>query len=70
MRLYMQKKASIAEGVLFNLCQNPSLLDIVRAERKGIVEIANDQATKFMKEVYLLDIVEKEPETEKAEEAE
>ena len=60
MRMYIQKKASLAEGILFNLMQNPSVL-----EMKGSpVKLANNFATEFMKEVYLLDVIEKKPEEE------
>lgn len=58
MRAFMQKKASLAEGVLFNLMQNPSLDSI----RRGVspVVIANDIADEFMKVVYGQEITYKE----------
>lgn len=60
MKLYIQKKGSLAEGILFNLCQNPNL-DELRGD-KTTVELANDMATEFMAKVYMLDIVEKKSE--------
>lgn len=60
MRMYIQKKASLAEGILFNLMQNPSVLTM----KESPVKLANDYATEFMKEVYLLDVVEKKEEEE------
>lgn len=67
-RAYMQKKGSLAEGILFNLCQNPNLTAICEAERKNAVELANNLATGFMKEVYLLDVVEQPATEDKANE--
>ena len=46
-RAFLQKKASIAEGVLFNMVQGN-----VVADAKGIVKIANDIADEFMKVVF------------------
>ena len=46
-RIFLQKKASIAEGVLFNMVQGN-----VVADAKGIVKIANDIADEFMRVVY------------------
>ena len=46
-RIFLQKKASIVEGVLFNMVQGN-----VVADAKGIVKIANDIADEFMKVVY------------------
>ena len=46
-RIFLQKKASIAEGVLFNMVQGN-----VVADAKGIVKIANDIADEFMKVVF------------------
>lgn len=60
MRAYIQKKASLAEGILFNLCQNPSLLQICEANKKSAVEIANSAAEECMKVIYKQDITIKE----------
>ena len=46
-RIFLQKKASIVEGVLFNMVQGN-----VVADAKGIVNIANDIADEFMRVVY------------------
>ena len=55
MRAYMQKRASLAEGVLFNMVQGN-----VVADAKGIVKIANDIADEFMRVVYGQEITYKE----------
>ena len=46
-RIFLQKKASLVEGVLFNMVQGN-----VVADAKGIVKIANDIADEFMRVVY------------------
>ena len=46
-RIFLQKKASIVEGVLFNMVQGN-----VVADAKGIVKIANDIADEFMRVVF------------------
>lgn len=46
-RAFLQKKASIVEGVLFNMVHGN-----VVADSKGIVKIANDIADEFMRVVY------------------
>ena len=46
-RIFLQKKASLAEGVIFNMVQGN-----VVADAKGIVKIANDIADEFMRVVY------------------
>ena len=46
-RIFLQKKASLAEGVIFNMVQGN-----VIADAKGIVKIANDIADEFMRVVY------------------
>lgn len=50
MRAFIQKKASLAEGVLFNLMQNPSLETYCRGVNPA--HVANDIADEFMKVVY------------------
>ena len=54
-RIFLQKKASLAEGVLFNMVQGN-----VVADAKGIVKIANDIADEFMRVVYGQEITYKE----------
>ena len=57
-RIFLQKKASLAEGVIFNMVQG----NIV-ADAKGIVKIANDIADEFMRVVYRQEItIKKAPE--------
>ena len=46
-RAFLQKKASLAEVVLFNMVQGN-----VVADAKGIVKIANDIADEFMRVVF------------------
>lgn len=46
-RAFLQKKASLAEGILFNMVQGN-----VVADAKGIVNIANDIADEFMRVIY------------------
>ena len=46
-RIFLQKKASLAEGVIFNMVQGN-----VVSDAKGIVKIANDIADEFMRVVY------------------
>ena len=54
-RAFLQKKASLAEGILFNMVQGN-----VVADAKGIVKIANDIADEFMRVVYGREITYKE----------
>ena len=46
-RIFLQKKASLVEGVIFNMVQGN-----VVADAKGIVKIANDIADEFMRVIY------------------
>lgn len=46
-RAFLQKKASLAEGIIFNMVQGN-----VVADAKGIVKIANDIADEFMRVIY------------------
>lgn len=62
MRAYIQKRGSLAEGILFNLMQNPNLRDICGAATP--VDVAEHLATEFMKEVYYIDVAEKPKEEE------
>ena len=54
-RIFLQKKASLAEGVIFNMVQGN-----VVADAKGIVKIANDIADEFMRVIYGQEITYKE----------
>ena len=54
-RIFLQKKVSIVEGVLFNMVQGN-----VVADAKGIVKIANDIADEFMRVIYGQEITYKE----------
>ena len=46
-RIFLQKKASLVEGVSFNMVQGN-----VVADARGLVQIANDIADEFMRVVY------------------
>lgn len=54
-RSFIQKKGSIAEGVLFNMVRGNVVTDA-----QGIVKIADDIATEFMKVIYGQEIAPKE----------
>lgn len=58
MRAYMQKKASLAEGFLYNMLKNPNVESFCRGE--SVVKVADRLATDFMKVVYHQDITIKE----------
>ena len=67
MRAFMQKKASLAEGVLFNLiqtCGRDLCYDLENNQTKDnptkIVKMANDMADEFMRVVYGQEITYKE----------
>lgn len=67
MRAFMQKKASLAEGVLFNLiqaCGSDLCYDLENNQTKDnptkIVKMANDMADEFMRVVYGQEITYKE----------
>lgn len=61
MRAFIQKKASLAEGILFNLMQGLGF--IPQAEDvENIVSSCNDIADEFMSVIYKMDIAEKEEE--------
>ena len=69
MRAFMQKKASLAEGVLFNLvqaCGRDLCYDLENNQTKDnptkIVKMANDMADEFMRVVYGQEITYKETE--------
>lgn len=69
MRAYMQKKASLAEAILFNIvqsCGRDLCYDIdnktTQDNPQKIVKIANDMADEFMKVVYHQEVTIKEEE--------
>lgn len=62
-RIFLQKKASLVEGVIFNMVQGN-----VVADAKGIVKIANDIADEFMRVIYGQEITIKKASEEKEEE--
>ena len=59
-RIFLQKKASLVEGVIFNMVQGN-----VVADAKGIVKIANDIADEFMRVLYGQEITIKKASEEK-----
>lgn len=61
MRAYMQKKASLAEGILFNMAQGTGYaITKDEGEHLKMVHMADEMATEFMKVVYRQDIRVKE----------
>ncbi|MCQ2219836.1 MAG: hypothetical protein MJZ12_00500 [Prevotella sp.] len=67
MRAFMQKKASLAEGIIFNLiqaCGRDLCYDLENNQTKDnptkIVKMANDMADEFMRVVYGQEITYKE----------
>ena len=56
-RAFLQKRASLAEGILFNLCQGKVGADtnwnyLSKAECKMIVDVAIDMADHLMEKLY------------------
>lgn len=51
-RAYAQKRAALAEGVLFNLCNNPSMVSTAFSEPTKIAETAVTIAESFMGKLY------------------
>lgn len=51
-RAYAQKRASLAEGVLFGLCNNPSIVSTAFAEPEKIAESAVKVVDAFMEKLY------------------
>lgn len=49
MRAFMQKRASLAEGILFNLCQ---AMDYTNKEGKLMVDMAIEMADHLMEKLY------------------
>lgn len=49
-RAFAQKQASLAEGILFNLMQNPSLANICK--KKTPAQVAEEVSLNFMEVVY------------------
>lgn len=62
MRFFTQKRESFTTGILFNLCQNPSVLDDL--DGKSLVDTAVDMADYLIEKLYPL---KEESETIKAE---
>lgn len=62
LRFFTQKRESITTGILFNLCQNPSVLDDL--DGKSLVNTAVDMADYLIEKLYPL---KEESETIKAE---
>lgn len=62
-RSYMQKKAALAEGILFNMVKGEGRamaydIDSKSSEKKHLdmVKVANDMAEEFMRVVYRQDL--------------
>lgn len=51
-RAYAQKRAALAEGVLFNLCNNPSMVSTAFTEPAKIADSAVKIAESFMEKLY------------------
>ena len=49
MRAFMQKRASLAEGILFNLCQ---AMDYTNKDGKLMVDMAIEMADHLMEKLY------------------
>lgn len=49
-RMYMQKRESIATGVLFNLMHNPNVTD--NAVASALVDVAVEVADKLIEKLY------------------
>jgi hypothetical protein len=62
LRFFTQKRESFTTGILFNLCQNPSVLDDL--DGKSLVDTAVDMADYLIEKLYPL---KEESETIKAE---
>lgn len=65
MRMYLQKKSSLAEGILFNLVQSNGRDLCYDLDSKTtsdyplkIVKMADEMATEFMKVVYKAEVTE------------
>ena len=71
-RAFLQKKASLAEAILFNLVQGEGRAMIYDLESKSsetkhleMVKMASDMADEFMRVVYGREMTIKEPSAEK-----
>lgn len=67
MRAFLQKKAFLAEGILFNLCQSCGRdlcydLDnkMTNDNHLKIVKIADEMSTEFMKVIYNQELTEED----------
>ena len=51
-RAYLQKRESIATGVLFNLMHNPELLNSDEFTPEGVADVAVQIADRFIEKLY------------------
>ena len=51
MRAFMQKRASLVEGILFNLCHNMGV-DATTAHAKPMVDLSVEMADHLMEKLY------------------
>lgn len=51
-RAFMQKRASLAEGILFNLCSNQSIISTAFAEPGKVAEAAIKITDALMEQLY------------------
>lgn len=54
-KAFMQKRAAVAEGVLFNLCNNPGMTSTAFAQPETISEAAIKITDAFMEKLYTAD---------------
>ena len=52
MRVFMQKRASLAKGILFNLCQAKDINNTTNYECKLMVDVAIEMADHLMEKLY------------------
>ena len=50
-RAFLQKRASLAEGILFNLCHNMGV-DATTAHAKAMVDLSVEMADRLMEKLY------------------
>lgn len=51
MRAFMQKRAALVEGILFNLCHNMGV-DATTAHAKAMVDLSVEMADHLMEKLY------------------
>ena len=49
-RMYMQKRESIATGILFNLCHNPNIE--TNADAEAVVDLSIKMADRMIEKLY------------------